>query len=211
LSSSIIAFASTKHVWFDTIPAGDKALFWTNVAVAAGTLALAVVTVASVLETRAVIRGEDRRHQQSFAPMLQLEWRERSGANTFPFALANKGMGMAINAITRVQGTAFGSRLEKEGDPPILSQVRVSKEFAGTYKASQVALDGEVIFAVVIEAAEVKGHREGYGDAHPKLVLIEYEDMFGNIYKTSYADWQDKRDDFVWEQPKALKGTGLTA
>jgi hypothetical protein len=26
------AFDATKHLWFDAIPAGDKALFWTNVA-----------------------------------------------------------------------------------------------------------------------------------------------------------------------------------
>lgn len=43
-------FIGTKHEWFDAIAEGEKALFWTNVFVAGGTLLLALGTFASLGE-----------------------------------------------------------------------------------------------------------------------------------------------------------------
>jgi hypothetical protein len=105
---TIVTFAATKHLWFDPLRAGEKALFWTNVLVAFGTLALALVTVASMLGTRAVIRGEDRRFQQSLAPYVtasfytaDLDSPKREEVRGFN--LRNTGYGMARNIRVRIK------------------------------------------------------------------------------------------------------------
>jgi hypothetical protein len=104
---AVVTFISTKRLWFDGLHPGEKALFWTDVAVAAGTLALAIVTVASVLETRAVIRGEDRRHQQGYAPFLTLGDHFNTGADyENGYTLWNKGDGIALNVSFQVRGRA---------------------------------------------------------------------------------------------------------
>jgi hypothetical protein len=69
-----------------------KASVW----VAVGTLLLAIATAWSVWETRLVIRGEDRRHQQSFAPSVRLIGPQGYGnSNRFWYVIKNKGFGLA--------------------------------------------------------------------------------------------------------------------
>jgi len=67
----IIAFLFTHGLWFDWMQPGEKAKFWSDFAVAYGTICLAIVTWASVAETQQVILGEDRRFQQARVPMLR--------------------------------------------------------------------------------------------------------------------------------------------
>jgi len=105
----IIAFLATKHLWFDSISADNKPIFWANVAVAAGTLALAIATVVSVSETRAVLAAEERRYQLAKAPMLHHRRFEqvdvRGGYHTdICIVITNSGLGIARELRGHVEG-----------------------------------------------------------------------------------------------------------
>jgi hypothetical protein len=168
-----------------------KASVW----VAVGTLLLAVATAWSVWETRLVIRGEDRRHQQSFAPMLKLVWREGSKANEFHYLILNDGMGMAVNISLDYSGHVNGSTTVPGAVPkPVAADVTDSLSF------SQV----KGVVEVMITVPPPDGAY--YHSLALSKVTLRYHDMFGNPYKTLYNDWQNKRQEFDWEQPDSLKG-----
>ena len=78
-----------------------------SVFVAAGTLLLAVATAWSVWETRAVIRGEDRRLQQSLAPYLTFRFQraqpDLGDEEITGFQVTNSGYGLARDVAISVK------------------------------------------------------------------------------------------------------------
>lgn len=216
------AFVATKHLWFDQIAPDNKALFWTNVAVAGGTLALAVVTVVSVLQTRAVISAEDRRHQQSYAPLLTLgEQFNNNEEYKAGFVLYNIGKGVAVDITFRVIGTAT---TETHVFPPEFWAGSISfsseEERAAFNERHRVSRADEIDNSYFCSALADGGHdyfyqaflaENGYAisSVHYSSCAVSYADMFGNRYETIYQDDQLRK--YVWVQPKHLMIPGVVA
>jgi hypothetical protein len=159
-----------------------------NVFVAAGTILLAVATFWSVWETRLVIRGEDRRHQQSFAPSLRLD---SSATPIGVFCVTNRGKGLASNI--RVHLTVPVYFLATSG-------VETSEQVTVERTISQVAVREKAFLNLHSGLPERNYHAVA---AH--AVIFAYEDMFGNEYGTLYHDWNRNEFDFEWNQPQSLQ------
>lgn len=93
----IVAFQITRHGWYDTgLKLPEQVSFWNEALVAYGTLALAVVTVASVWETQKVVHGEDLRFRQTRMPMLKVV-NLRTDEDNLRVTVENVGDGPARN------------------------------------------------------------------------------------------------------------------
>jgi len=173
-----------------------------SVWVAIGTSALALVTWWSVLQTRKVIAGEDRRHQQSFVPIVKID--EPPRIDIYGWASlwsANAGRGPALAVRARLTGWVFATFYSKSGNRDqnysidhLVFEISVASTGSRTDDHfNLIARDDNLkqydkidIKETVISAAE-----------------IEYCDLFGNKYKTIYDDFGLKR--FHIEQPEHLR------
>lgn len=152
---------------------GDLSSMW----VAAGTLALAGMTWWSVSRTNAVISGEDRRHQQGFAPLLVLKTQSErltlpQGAS-FPIqrtVIVNEGIGLALRVNVWYH------------TPKIHS----------THALGAVAPGAHI---------QINGLNQ---EESTSPVRLEYSDMFGNLYETYYEKGAD-HNKYEWKQPRHLK------
>jgi hypothetical protein len=164
-----------------------------NLFVAVGTLALAFTTWWSVSETRAIIAAEDRRHQQSYAPLLHLDIFERNNdTNIFRAFLNNYGQGMAQNInVQFLDGVYIDSNSNATTpDAPIPDESK--KHVIGalaTSKGAQVLIPPKT----------------SYTKVSLQHVVIEYQDMFGNSYSTEYNDFTNFNYNRIWKPPPALK------
>lgn len=222
----------THAQWYDDIGNGDKALFWTNLMVAVGTLALAFVTVWNVRQTNKVISSEERRHQQQYAPLITLQRIQylgqgsrynpqvSSGANA---TLArNIGMGIAINVRIKL---AFFHRVSKQHhvlldgtneaalrldhpDGRVLAFPDGKPHFCWNEEViSKVARDEVFFSALVAGGEELFSDALGVADLIvDRLWKVEpsvvYCDRFGNEYETVYSG--NFFDSYTWRQPLNL-------
>lgn len=108
-----VVFSTTRHLWFDNLKPEQKIEFWLNLGVAAGTIALAIVTVLSLRQTRQIIEVEDRRHRQRFAPLVKINY--LSGNDPY-YEFENSGLGPAVNLEISVSGTRKPSPGFASGD-----------------------------------------------------------------------------------------------
>lgn len=185
-----------------------------NVWVAVGTILLAVATFWSVWETRLVIRGEDRRHQQTFAPFLLLQDNlDDSNAHERGYTIYNIGSGVALNVAVEVVGCATISTFHR---PPGIHNFTTLQEqeafvekhstlsdyhLRDVYSCSALAEGREVFFRSPLAKTADKVTAVGYSSCS-----IRYQDMFGNRYETRYTD--DRLDGFEWIQPESLRVPG---
>ena len=191
-----VVFAATKHIWFDGILPDNKALFWTNVAVATGTLALAAVTVVSVLQTRALIGGEDRRHQQGFYPLVEFaEERTKSLAHGIHFH--NLGKAVARRIHLECGGywiEDFYSEIERDGSPVMSVTSQQKHRFKEQYNVPAL-MEGKDIFVPMTRYMA----NTFITSTHYDRATIQYQDIFGNPYETVYESSDLSRYD--WIQP----------
>ena len=194
----VVAFVCTHRLWYDGLPSNEKVNFWNEALVAYGTLALAVVTVASVLETQTVIRGEDRRHQQGFAPLLLLKFDKKDGA--FKFIVSNVGLGIALKVLVLVTGEFEPTQHISAGTGGVF-QERPNIEIpdgSRTHHLGALPMGGEA-------PVWVPGWQTDYGKINVTDARLEYSDMFGNEYVTAYRSCTRDPNDFRWERPAALR------
>jgi len=136
---------------------GLKADVIANLAVAIGTLALAIITFVSVMKTNDVIAGEDRRHQIGYAPFVVVKQRMTEGRSlrnayivpTEYLVLYNQGLGIA---------TDIEVRFASVSEPAVYGVLAVGDE--GVFKPPK---ELAVSFT------------------------IRYRDMFENQYQTDYS------------------------
>jgi hypothetical protein len=235
---AIAVFIGTKRAWFDGISSDSKALFWTNVAVGFGTIALASVTYWNIRQTNKVIAGEDRRHQQQFSPLVELyDYRaaDKMG-NSYGFGAVNIGNGLALNVVIRIDATLHfteQSRVEISEDER--AQLRAEAFSQGTgyqdivlggkyykyvntpsskplsllYECSAIKASKAYVYFPCELVAEKVGWSERL---EYRSVVLEYDDMFGNKYGTVYQDSALAR--YQWLQPDHLRiprGDALSA
>jgi hypothetical protein len=221
----VAIFLATKHLWFDNISNGDKAMFWTNVFVAIGTLALAIATTWNIRQTNKVIAGEDRRHQQQFAPLVQVNDYTHGGTDYQSGVTAfNIGYGLAIDVQVVVRGTQyFNDPIEVEVSPEefktrLAAAVgglsytnRDGRRFINELVARSAPFDA-VYLCSAIKAGDanarfydkrIEDKLSWSGRIEYDDVTITYFDMFGNRYQTIYKDREIAT--YSWRRPVNLE------
>lgn len=100
-----------------------------------------MATFWSVWETRLVIRGEDRRHQQGFAPLLTLADHTNSGAHYEQgFTLWNEGQGIALNVRFHARGRAAKATYNfPPGARPATTDVEEAAASSASFRLSDIA------------------------------------------------------------------------
>jgi hypothetical protein len=158
-----------------------------------------------------VIAGEDRRHQQSLAPLLTIEAqatqrRVGDGAET-GYRVCNIGYGLALNVRATLRGTltftkhyAVDATEENKQKYDSLFDPAArgwdgAKELLNIAERTSEPLD----ISLTISALEADRcffrHEQRFLDAvrgapvaDYALAVAEYQDMFGNEYRTEYRD-----------------------
>jgi hypothetical protein len=196
---------------------------WAEIGTAVGTLALAVATFWSVSRTNAVIRGEDRRHQQQFAPLVKLVFSLTGSQNAFKanddpvqgFAAVNIGNGIAVNVEIEIEAIFSYKEIVSFGPPaptdfpgmPLVgftvpkTEPR-SEPFVRHFSASAIEKDGEARF----DEAAFRELTYSSPSMMFKRVRLDYEDMFGNRYATIYEPGKEP-EVYRWIQPQSLRGS----
>jgi hypothetical protein len=155
---------------------------WLNLGVAVGTLALAGITAWNALVTRAIIGAEDRRHQQSLAPIVNL-WPHITPSGTCILNVVNMGPGPAINADIECIASFYEGRQER------LHTIR--------YRWNVLSASQGNHQRIPVDLHDLEGR--------PKIVSvpsmhIRYHDMFGNVYDSHRTD-----KTFSWMPPERLR------
>jgi hypothetical protein len=195
-----------------------------SILVAIGTFVLAYFTWRSVSRTGDVIAGEDRRHQQSLAPLLIIEaqaaQRPVNGGAETGIHVYNTGYGLALKVKVTLEGTLH--YWDTRGVDDTEENRRL---YAGKFKVDQAILMPQKLIVTehgsepferhlsisAIEADSSHFQHEQvffdrvYGEpvVHYEVATAEYEDMFGNSYTTKYLD--EELDAYEWIQPKHLR------
>ncbi len=189
-----VAIALVLTVGAGGMDAGTKANIW----VAIGTLALAFITWWSLSQTKAVIAAEDRRHQQAFAPLLLLTPPVLSNGR-FRSNVYNGGYGLALRVLVMIEGEFSSTELVNM--PPTMALQNLP--------TIAMREDGKVHHIGVVAKDERPEMSFPQPDTRYSIVLltrveIEYADMFGNEYKTTYRTFTLNPNDFKWTQPAHL-------
>lgn len=164
--------------WYYGFQRGD----WINLGVAVGTLALAGITAWNVAVTRDVISAEDRRHQQSLAPIVNA-WPHLTKQKGWVLEFVNMGPGPALNIELRyvVVYTARGRRQRHEAR----MRRNVLAANGGNFQSARLEVPGDAEAPVSIETVS--------------NIELRYRDMFGNQYESDRTP-----DSFDWRPPSNL-------
>lgn len=202
----IALFVATRHSWFDPLHSPDKALFWTNAAVAFGTIALAMVTAGSVWESREILRQEDVRHQESYGPIVTVEPHFRWGSLD-GFYLRNTGLGPAIKMHIRYTGEvrAYEAVVEQRDNKRVLTG---EERLVST---TEFSVDSDLDLVIHAPGSRsidlgqdlnVLVQRAGDNRISFRDILLKYHDVFGNEYATEYPSFTiDGSQPFRWVRP----------
>ncbi len=185
----VIAILWALHTqWYEGLTQSDKLSFW----VAVGTGCLALVTFASVVETSLVLRGEDVRHQESYAPIVTLDFYE-SWYRQFGFRIRNTGLGPALRLHIKIDAEIECFERTPQGDGESLGTNPFTKDedlaFIIHAPGSRDYLLGE------LQSPAGQDCR-----IHFNKVSIAYQDVFRNVYETVYADV--RAGTYEWVRPK---------
>lgn len=170
----------------------------TNVTVAIGTLALAYFTWQSVSKTNDVIRGEDRRHQQQYAPLVIMRSQTIENGK-LKFFTDNIGMGMARNVVISANIDWTSSEFQS-GIAPLTPYPPIQNIAVPQQQLDVIPTRPADIAHLNVPMIDVPQHYNGY---RIHRVEFAYTDMFGNSYKTTYEDWHANQR-FTWDQPAPL-------
>lgn len=195
--------------------------------VAAGTLALAYFTALSVVRTNDVIAAEDRRHQQSLAPLLTVQadaqaHQVEGGRYEVGIWIKNIGYGVALNievtleAVVEysvyplVEDTNENRALFEGKFKPFENSVINGKSYLNLTKRESEAFDRSITISALPVGTnhfqyeqEFADRQSGKAAVRYSLAVASYYDMFGNKYSTKYLDEELARYD--WHQPKHLR------
>jgi hypothetical protein len=175
-----------------------KASVW----VAIGTLLLAVATAWSVYETRLVLRGEDRRFELGRAPLI-VAGRLVDEQQLFEgLRLTNLGEGVAMD-VSFEMTAYFLMYLDGAGPnevpPEEVETTRVDVPPWHESGYTPVIAKGDKREIGVVPFNEL------YQNELVEIATVEikYRDMFGNVYHTTYTDFDARR--YSWVIPAQLK------
>lgn len=178
---------------FTTSSPETKASVW----VAIGTIALAFVTAASILQTRILVAAEDRRHQQTFVPLLELHAKANQQMRSITsFDLVNIGPGVALNISVRLKGYSeipeYANR-SATGEA-IQTGIKVVDINCERFCSAVGPKDSVTITDDLFAHGNVSSEMARF-----KLAEVRYNDMFGNRFVTTYQD--ERLTKYHWGEP----------
>jgi hypothetical protein len=198
---------ATHQLWYDCLTLEQKTVFWTGAAVAWGTLALALVTVASVIETQQVTAGEDRRFQQSRMPAVIVQRAHPApGGTGVTLAIQNVGSGPALDV--RLNFRARVRHLNRDAPEfqhadRLEELVEKNRWLVFSYLAAQTGSDDALTWITIPypDPPRARGLVETFT---VELLQLEYRDVFRADYSTSYHGWNENPRNFEWTVPPHL-------
>jgi hypothetical protein len=171
--------------------------------VAVGTLALAATTVVSILETRQVLLGEEKRFQQSVAPFVVVSPLADADGHFIGFKTKNAGKGLARNVRVRIEAFYYPDGIDETEDIGLVLDALEKDTEARRW------VDNAVV-AVVAEGATESAYFAGPNVEQPPLsdtlirrIEIDYLDMFGNEYRSTTEKYYEYA--YEWNPPKRYK------
>lgn len=205
----IVVLYLTHLHWYDSLKPEQRVAFINEALVAYGTLALAVVTWASVAETQQVLLGEDRRFRQSLMPVIKVlrSWPQKG---EYLVSLINVGGGAARNIRIEYAANVHWTWNE-QGTADKQDKFR-HEEFSvrGWFVSSYLEPKGEVDF--VLARVSVDGDVSSIMP-NPTTInritnaRIFYQDVFGSDYETDYTIAPPRGinlEQFHWSAPESL-------
>jgi hypothetical protein len=210
----LLYFVFTHGQWFDEMKTSEKVKFWSDFGVSFGTIALALVTGASVFETQDVLQSEDRRFRQSRMPMVRMNeaYVTRRADNV------DGALPMTTSFIL-IEPSDYILNLMNDGDGPALN-VRITMtltvykeiragEGAGTTEDDKFHKSSELLSSFLSpgSAREVR-FKDVYTDMYRRplnhqygAILITYDDSFGDSYSTMYPNFDSEPWAFTLTRP----------
>jgi hypothetical protein len=187
--AGVVVGVASQGLWYGHLNVEQRVSFWVEAAVAYGTLVLAIVTWGSVREAQDVQNGEHLRFRQSRMPMVY-GMRAYGESGGVYLRLRNSGDGPAENVLV-----TFDVEVEltwnDDGTTP-------SPDRCDHVLARDVSATRE-LWSSFMPVGE-PGEYERLWDAEPpgmwwvggraslrfRKLLIEYRDVFGSNYSTTY-------------------------
>jgi hypothetical protein len=195
-AATAIAVVAIVSGWFFFSPfygrwtAAEQIEFW----VAAGTFVLAVVTLWNVYVTRTVVGAEDRRHRQSFAPIVDVHWSARPVYDEDAvdpdgeplvdyyeglFSAENSGLGPALNIAVSANITWRFRRMEERDGELISAGTQVTVAPWNATASALSARDARSTATLIATQPE-----DTYTFVSASNVVVTYSDLFGNRYRS---------------------------
>lgn len=192
----------THGSWYDSMLPKERVAFWTEFGVSFGTIALALVTWASVYETQQVLRGEDWRFRQSRLPMIRTYAAYGAAGNTAP------------STYLHYDGSDLHLMVTNDGDGPA-KDVRLQFSLTTTYRRRpdtvgnqtlSVTTERDVLVSSYLGAkvqavATIRDPNTPEETTGLILITVErlqiaYDDAFDGRYLTSYPDFVNRPVEF---------------
>lgn len=187
-TAGVLGFLLTHSLWYDCLDLGQKVSFWVEAAVAYGTLALAIVTWASVRESQDIVDGENLRFRLGRMPMVAVSKTYREHGGVF-LRLRNSGDGPALNvrvsfdATTTLrwndQGLAGAESFNKSETNDVTGNYELCSSFMPVGDMGQC----EWLFGALAKDAPLMNAQSSITF---RRLLISYEDTFGGEYITEH-------------------------
>lgn len=202
----IVAFFLTSGMWYAPLSTEQKVQFWNEFGVAYGTLALAVVTWASVYETQQVLADEDLRFRRARMPVVVVLYARPSDEGGFEIALENIGEGAArdvylsFSAHVRVAWNQGGLADQRD-------QIRERDHHAKEHLVTSYLGPGRNVSIVFDKPARPDWVMNPEITALVKQAEIAYVDVFESSFMTCYDIRDGEPFDalrFRWTPPAIL-------
>lgn len=196
--------------FYDALQIRDKIDFWVavgTIGVALFTAGLAIVTAFSVVETQTILRAEDIRHQEQYAPFVTLElasYYEKTSKFSIitGFQLSSKGLGPAIVTGYELKGAFHRPRVAAKPD---VFEIEKGEEVPLDLSARGISWYIRPSESMPVSAKEFEMERGAVPGGVPDIyivfgsVVVSYLDMFGNHYNTVYEDFG--KGSYRWVKP----------
>lgn len=202
----VAIFCWTHGAWYDLLKPEQRTQFWNEALVAYGTLALAVVTWASVAETQLVLADEDLRFRRGRMPVIIASEAAQSTDGGFQIVLENIGDGAARDVIL-----SFSSHVRTEwnnsGSADNRDQMKErdysTEEFLfASYLPQKESLDctfGRPTSVTMVMSPLIT--------TTVHSVHVVYHDVFASKFSTEYRITKGQPfnpQDFIWHAPPEL-------
>ena len=186
----IAMFLITHGTWYDHLKLEQRTSFWNEALVAYGTLALAIVTWASVAETQRVIWGEDHRFRQSQMPVVSVYEIAPQVHLGYKVYLQNSGDGAARDVRIRIQATVKARYNHRDKDSGLNNEQGFQRIVTAHWElvASYIPKHEKAEPAIYLECDIPKEVIDNLLSLDHSVDVLElrYTDVFGAEYETSY-------------------------
>lgn len=207
----LVVFALSHQCWYDHMRPEDQVKFWTDFGVAYGTIALALVTGASVFETQRVVKGEDRRFRQSRIPTVAVIadntyfYRVTEHEPQVQMLFSNIGDGPAVDVTITMDATVkyvmaaqpLGAEEQSCGTEPM----KMDRKFLVSFLPKK----GQHQLTHPLKYKQPEFRVDYPRGINFRSLRIDFKDTFGYSYVVNYPDFNKNPNYFERDVPKDLQ------